>query len=40
MNLWKYGPIQTIQKSQTMIWLRLTKNDTWFEFIISYYNTY
>jgi len=40
MNLWKYGPIQSIQKSQTMIWFKLTRNTSWFEFIISYYNTY
>ncbi len=38
--IWKYGQIQTIQKFQTIIWLKLTKNGSWFEFIISYYNTY
>jgi hypothetical protein len=40
MDLWKYGPILTIQNSQTRIWLRLTRKGSKYEFIISNYNPY
>jgi hypothetical protein len=34
MDLWKYGQILTIQKSLTIKWLRFSKNDSSYEFII------
>jgi len=40
MDLWKYGPILTIEKSITIIWLNFHGKDFLFEFLISYYNLY
>jgi hypothetical protein len=37
MDLWKYGQILTIQKSLAIKWLRLSKKDSSYEFIILYY---
>ncbi len=36
MDLWKYGQILTIQKSLTIKWLRFSKTNSSYEFIILY----
>jgi hypothetical protein len=40
MDLWKYGQILTIQKSLTIKWLRFSRKDSSYEFIILYYIIY
>jgi hypothetical protein len=40
MDLWKYGQILTIQKSLTIKWLRFSKTNSSYEFIILYYIIY